>query len=86
MSYDNDMKGVLFKNDRKESEKHADYRGQCEIQGVEMWVSAWVRTSTKDGRKFMSLSFEPKEKPKAARSRGEKWHAGAADDIDAPPF
>lgn len=60
--YDNNMRGVLFKNDRKEKETHPDYKGSCEINGEEMWMSAWL----KDGKsgKFMSFSFTPKEQPK----------------------
>jgi hypothetical protein len=59
MQYDNNMRGVLFRNDRKEKETHPDYKGSCEIDNVEMWVSAWI----KDGKngKFMSLSFTKKE-------------------------
>lgn len=60
--YDNNMRGVLFKNDRKEKDTHPDYKGTCEVNGEEMWLSAWI----KDGKsgKFMSLSFTPKEQPK----------------------
>lgn len=60
--YDNNMRGVLFKNDRKEKDTHPDYKGSCEINGEEMWMSAWI----KDGKsgKFMSFSFTPKEQPK----------------------
>jgi hypothetical protein len=60
--YDNNLRGVLFKNDRKEKETHPDYKGSCEINGEEMWMSAWI----KDGQrgKFMSISFTPKEQPK----------------------
>ena len=51
MEYDNNMRGVLFRNDRKEKETHPDYKGSCEVDGVEMWISAWI----KDGKngKFM---------------------------------
>ena len=58
--YDNNLSGVLFKNDKKETEKHPDYRGQAEVDNVEYWVSAWIKTA-KSGNKFMSLSFKPKE-------------------------
>lgn len=58
--YDNSMRGVLFRNDKKESEKHPDYKGNGEVNGVEVWVSAWIKTSKK-GAKYMSLSFENKE-------------------------
>lgn len=55
-----DNSGVLFKNDRKESENHPDYRGGMTVNGVEYYLSAWIRTSKKDGGKFMSLAVQPK--------------------------
>lgn len=60
--YDNNMRGVLFKNDRKEKDTHPDYKGSCEINGEEMWMSAWLKNG-KNGT-FMSFSFTPKEQPK----------------------
>jgi uncharacterized protein (DUF736 family) len=51
--------GSLFKNERKEAETHADYRGSGLIDGVEYWFDAWINTS-KDGQKYMSLKFKPK--------------------------
>ena len=58
--YDNNNTGVLFRNERKESERHPDYNGSCEVNGVEMWISAWLKTS-KTGKKFFSFAFNPKE-------------------------
>jgi hypothetical protein len=60
--YDNNMRGVLFKNDRRDKDTHPHYKGSCEINGEEMWLSAWVKQG-KNGS-FMSLSFTPKEQPK----------------------
>lgn len=57
--YDNTDRGVLFKNDRKESDSHPDYKGQINIGGVEFWLSAWINTG--QNGKFMSLSVKPKE-------------------------
>lgn len=57
--YDNTNKGVLFKNEDKQEERHADYRGSMNIDGKEFWLDAWIRTSKK-GTKFMSLSVKPK--------------------------
>lgn len=59
MSYDNTNRGVLFKNEDKESDSHADYRGNINIDGKEFWLNAWIKTSKK-GQKFMSLSVKPK--------------------------
>ena len=57
--YDNSNRGVLFKNDRKEQENHPDYKGSINTNGVEFWLSAWIKEG-KSG-KFMSLSVKPKE-------------------------
>ena len=62
MSYDNNLSGALFKNDKKETEKHPDYKGSCEIDGTEYWVSSWLNES-KNGRKYLSLRFSPKDAP-----------------------
>lgn len=60
MSYDNNLSGALFKNDKKETEKHPDYRGSCEIDGTQYWVSSWLNES-KNGRKYLSLKFSAKD-------------------------
>lgn len=52
--------GALFKNQRKETDKHPDYKGNAVINGVDMWVSAWIKTAQSTGDKYMSLSFQPK--------------------------
>jgi hypothetical protein len=59
--YDNNMRGVFFKNDKEGVETRPDYRGHCEINRVEFWMDAWIKTSKKDGKKFMSVSFKPKQ-------------------------
>jgi hypothetical protein len=73
MSYDNTNSGMLARNDKKETEKHPDFKGSINVDGVEYWLSAWVREGKEGGkmagRKFFSLSVSPKEqaapKPKA---------------------
>ena len=60
MTYDNTNSGARFRNEKKASEKHPDYRGDINVDGKDFWVSAWVKTSKK-GTKFMSLSVTEKE-------------------------
>ena len=80
MSYDNNLSGALFKNDKKETDKHPDYKGSCEIEGTEYWLSAWLNTSGK-GVKYLSLKFSPKDGEKQAAPK----HV-ADDDFDDAPF
>ena len=63
--YDNNNTGALFKNDKKESDKHPDYRGNATIDGVEYWQSVWLKKS-KSGVTFMSQKFTPKDEAKSA--------------------
>jgi hypothetical protein len=56
-----DMSGSLFKNQKKKTENHPDYTGQVLINGEQMWISAWVKESKKDGMKYFSLAFQPKD-------------------------
>lgn len=54
-----DNSGSLFRNDRKESDKHPDYKGNAKIDGVDYWISAWLKE--KNGQKYFSFSFQPKQ-------------------------
>lgn len=59
--YDKELTGVLFKNDRKTTEKHPDYNGTVTVNGQEYWLSAWIKeagqNSQRAGQKFMSLAL-----------------------------
>ena len=73
MAYElKDGQGSLFKNDRKESETHADYTGAVMVGGQEYWLNAWVKRSVGKAP-FFSLSLKPKQAkaapaPAAAKS------------------
>jgi len=56
-----DNSGALFVNDRREKDTHPNAKGSALINGVDYWVSAWTKTD-RNGNKFQSLAFEPKEK------------------------
>jgi len=61
MSYDNNMTGVIYQNQNRKTDNHPHMQGQCEIDGVEYWISGWSKTSAKVEGKFLSLSFKRKE-------------------------
>lgn len=65
MAYDNTNRGALFKNDRKEKETQPDYTGSLNVDGVEFFLDAWLKTA-ESGRKFMSVSVKRKDKQASA--------------------
>lgn len=82
-----DGSGSLFKNERKETEKHPDYNGSIMINGTEHWLSAWIKEGKKG--KFMSVSVgKPKEKSNF-KARGDDEmpkSSGIQDDSLDIPF
>ena len=48
--------GAIFKNDNKKADNHPDYKGKVNVNGKEMEVALWLKTSAK-GVKFFSVSF-----------------------------
>jgi uncharacterized protein (DUF736 family) len=79
------MSGVWFKNDKKGNEKRPDYRGTAVIDGVDLNISAWIKSSQKTGDKFMSLRFEPKQgAPKQATRAPVMDETPFNDDSDLP--
>lgn len=79
--YNNEMQGTLFRNDKKTTESHPDYKGSAQVKGEEFWLSAWVNTS-KDGKKYMKLKFDPKQ----AHQAPANTVVIADDDEDLLPF
>lgn len=84
--YDNTNSGVLFKNERKEKDSHPDYTGNINVNGTEMWLSAWIKQGQKG--KFMSLSVKPKEQARQAPApqRATAPAPSDLDDSDQIPF
>ena len=63
--YDYELRGVLFKNDKKGNENAPDYKGNATIHGVDFWVAGWIKTPQNGGDKFMSLAYTKKDAPPA---------------------
>ena len=83
MQYDNSNRGAIFKNDDKQQDNHRDYKGSLNVNGVDLWVSGWLKTSEKTGKKFLSLSVKPKDS--APVKKASKASSGFDDmDSDVP--
>ena len=61
MSYDNTNTAVIFKNNKKENEKHPDYRGTINVDGRELEISLWIKEG-KVGKFFSGKIQEPFKK------------------------
>lgn len=70
MAYDNTNKGTLGRNERRETDSQPEYTGKINVDGVDYWLSAWVREGSRG--KFFSLSIKPKnERPRREPMRDE---------------
>lgn len=77
--YDNTNSGALFENEKKKP-SHPDLRGSCTIKTpdgevLELWVSAWQKTSKK-GDDYFSLAFQLKDEQAEREERPAKKSSG----------
>jgi len=83
MEYDNTNRGSIWKNEKKETDKHPDFTGSLNVEGVEYWVSAWKRKpDAKENAPALSFSIKLKE----ARKAPESHKAVEPDFDDTIPF
>lgn len=77
-----DNSGTLFRNDRKEQPNHADYQGECMIDGNLYYMNAWLKEG-KNG-KFFSFSFRPKAPQGKAQAPAKSSKPRLDDDSEIP--
>lgn len=66
MAVDEYGSGMLSKNERKTKDTHPDYTGLGTIDGVDVWISAWMKkgkpgSKIGEGKPFLSLAFSVRE-------------------------
>jgi hypothetical protein len=81
MTYDNNLRGLISKNDRKTEDKHPDITGKCEINGVEYKISGWLKQRKDGSGNFYSLVFQEKEAKPESRPEPQDTFADLKDDI-----
>lgn len=76
--------GSIFKNDKKESDNHPDYKGSLTTpDGVECWVSMWVKRP--EGKQpFFSVSVQPKQQPSTTSTPQQAYEAKVIPQAQAP--
>ena len=84
MSETRDNTGILFKNDKKQSDRHPDYTGRATVNGVECFMDAWIKDGAKG--KFMSFAFKPKDKQPGSAAKPVNTPASRSDIDDEIPF
>jgi hypothetical protein len=63
--FDNTNRGSIWRNEKKETDKHPDFTGSLNVDGKDYWVSAWKRKPDASER-APALSFSVKLKDGAA--------------------
>lgn len=81
--YDNNMRGVLFSNDKGDNPKRPDMTGNLEINGTKYRVSAWNKTSQKTGNPFLSFVVEEDD---GSRRQPQQSSPAQGDINDSIPF
>lgn len=77
--YDDTNRGQIWMNDKKETEKHPDFKGSINVEGVEYWVSAWKRKPDANPKApALSFSIQKKEVPADVRQAAQHSNHGSA--------
>ena len=82
-TYDNNNRGSIWKNDKKETDSHPDFTGSAVINGVDMWVSAWKRKpDAKEKSPALSFTFRAKDEVKTGTGKAKPAASVGFDDFE----
>lgn len=82
-TYEDEKRGVLFKNKYKNKDTQPDYTGKIVFDDKEYRLAAWLKTPQSGGNKFMSLVASD---PDEFQNSGSANHHPAVDIDDDIPF
>ena len=84
---DNDMRGAIWGNQRKEKDTHPDFTGTAMIDGKEYFINAWKRKpDASDRAPALSFSFKAKEVQQDQAQYTNAKPVDASDVNDSIPF
>ena len=75
--------GAIFKNDKKTSQNHPDYKGKINVEGKDFDVALWLKESAK-GVKYFSVSISEPYVQTTPHVQPERTPTGDSVDDDLP--
>ncbi len=95
MAYDNTNSGMMARSETRKTEKHPEFSGSINVEGVDYWLSAWVNEGKPggkmEGKKYFSIKINRKESQASAsggvqRMERPSFNIGKAPEDDDIPF
>lgn len=76
--------GILSRVKDRKSDKHPEFSGSAEIDGVDYWMSAYVNEGEKG--KYFKITFKPKEQQGNSGGTSQRQQKPQQHDDDETPF
>lgn len=85
--YDNTNSGILARNENRKTDKHPEFTGSLNVDGVDYWISAWVNEGKPggkmEGKKYFSIKVNRKDQQGGT---SKPIRQSYSDDFDDIPF
>jgi uncharacterized protein (DUF736 family) len=78
--------GAIFKNVKKTNEKQPDWQGTVNVNGKEMQISLWFKTSQKGTQYFSAAFQEPFKKDNETKTYSNETKYTPKIEDDGLPF
>lgn len=72
-------RGSMFDNDHKSTDKHPDFTGTVNVEGVLYWISGWTGMTQDGNKRKLALSVKRHEErptenpPKGQQAKPTRW-------------
>ena len=81
--YDNTNRGAIWKNDKRETDKHPHFTGSINVDGTDYWLKGWKSDGSNPRAPLVSFSVKSKDSQRAPNPAPPQ----ADNDFDDPiPF